>query len=336
MSSARFTLVVVGFTLFALLDGLVLGVIAGMVLRSPPPSAPVISTDEYVTLVSVAYAEDGDLNSARERLALLYTDGPMLATLLADVASRARADQSGAINELSLALPDQAPVQPAAKAPAPLPTFTPTLVLKLSDTPAAPPLAKGQSVALGAPATSTATRAAAPTRTRTPTPRPTATRPRPTATRTAQPIVAAPPTKTPVPPPAAPGVQYRIKLVRRLTACENGGNHHLHVLVLDAAGNGLSGKPVLFDWPSGSFVDSTGKKSEYIPFLGVTNQTTAGYVNFPMYKGTYRAKVLDGVSEQTGWLTVDIPVDEYCATNDNPQGNSTYHYSYLVVFQRAY
>jgi hypothetical protein len=331
MSTVRFALIVLGFTLFALVDGLVLGVIAGMVLHAPPSSAPVIDTDDYVTLVAVSFAQDSDLAAARNRLTYLNEDTVILGKLLADVAARARPADSSAIAALSSALPAQSAPVIAADARSLEPTSTPTLVLKPSDTPP-PPAQRSANLAPPPTATRTATPIRAPTATRTRTRTPTPVRKAATATPTTRPIVAAPATNT---PPAAPGVNYRIKLVRRLTACENGGNHHMHVLVLDAAGNGLAGKPVEFVWSTGSFVDTTGKKIEYIPFLGVTAQTTPGYVNYPLYRGSYRAKVLDGVSEQTGWLNVDIGVDEYCAANDNPQGNSLYHYSYLVVFQRT-
>jgi hypothetical protein len=120
-----------------------------------------------------------------------------------------------------------------------------------------------------------------------------------------------------------------------LTACENGGNHHLFIRVEDTQGNGLPGLPVEVVWPSGSTIVTTGLKVENLPALGINARNTAGYVNFGMYHGSYKVRVLNGVSQQTDWLTVDIPHDEYCAANDNPQGNSTFHYSYLIVFQKV-
>jgi len=197
-----------------------------------------------------------------------------------------------------------------------------------------------------------ATFTATPLPTKTPTPQPTATAtPRPPDAPTALPPTAtarpAPRTGPPSPPqpgpqgpvvaeaPAAPAVDFKIEKVRRLTACENGGNHHLHILVLDAQGNGVPNKQVEVTWPSGAFKDVTGQKVENIPFLGIDRQTTSGYVNYPMYHGSYQIRVLDGTSERTEPLTVDIPTSEYCDRTDNPQGNSLYHYSYLIVFRKT-
>ena len=128
---------------------------------------------------------------------------------------------------------------------------------------------------------------------------------------------------------------FRISLVRQLTACENGGNHHLYILVLDRQGYGMPNVPVEIVWASGRYVDTTGKKVESIPSLGIDANTTSGYLNFPMFHGSYKARVLQGTSDQTDWLTVDIPHDELCVRIDNPVGNSLFHYSYLIVFRKA-
>jgi hypothetical protein len=138
----------------------------------------------------------------------------------------------------------------------------------------------------------------------------------------------------PAPASAAPAVDFKIVLVHHLTPCENGGNHHIFVLVLDAEGNGIPNVDVEFQWDGGSFVDKTGKKVEYLPALGVDNKTTPGYVNWPVYKGRAKIRVVSASSEQTDWLSVVLP-DERCDKNDNPQANSLYHHSYLVVFKRT-
>lgn len=130
-------------------------------------------------------------------------------------------------------------------------------------------------------------------------------------------------------------VDYKLTSVRQLTPCENGGNHHLFVLVLDKQGNGIPNVPIEFSWAGGSKRDVTGKKVENIPALGINAKTTAGYVNYPMFKGSYRVRVYGASSEQTDWLTVDIPQSQLCAKSDNPIGNSLYHYSYLIVFQKT-
>jgi hypothetical protein len=196
----------------------------------------------------------------------------------------------------------------------------------------------------------------------TPTPLPTATPeatavlPQPSPTK-APVIVVAQPTNTPVPtrraavaptatPPTAPAQpqiasvpENEFKLVKlyQLTPCENSGNHHFHVLVLDKNGNGLPNMQIQFIRDDGQTTDVTGKKAENIPFLGVDGKTTAGYLNWPIYKGRARVKVLNGSSDLSDWVTVDLP-DQPCVKGGeivNPIGNSLFHFSYLAVFQRT-
>ncbi len=135
-------------------------------------------------------------------------------------------------------------------------------------------------------------------------------------------------------PTSTPSVDYKLVKVRQLTPCENNGNHHIFALVLDKDGKGIPNVDVEFIWDSGSFKDRTGQKVEYIPALGITNQTTTGYVNWPIYKGRTRVRVSNSASDMTDWLRVDLP-DQRCDANDNPIGNSLFHYSYLVVFQKV-
>jgi hypothetical protein len=340
MDNRRLTLVALGLSLFAVLDGLVLGAVTGLFLQPPRSNALVYNTDEYVTLVALAYAGDLNLDLAQDRLISLQADPVYLPPLLSEVAARSPGHAAQLLALAGAFERDQAPpvAEAPAAAPSAVPSSTPTLVVVAVNAPAGNVPAPASLRSASTP-TPTATRAAAASAT--PTKRPptaTPTRRPPTATPTPLPAGITPratATNTPAPPPPR-GIDYRIKLVRRLTACENGGNHHLFMLVLDAQGNGLASRQVEVVWPSGSTIVVTGQKVENIPTLGINAQTTAGYVNFGMYHGSYRARVLDGVSEQTDWLTVDIPVDEYCPATDNPQGNSLYHYSYLIVFQRTY
>ena len=109
----------------------------------------------------------------------------------------------------------------------------------------------------------------------------------------------------------------------------------MYVLVLDAQGNGIPNMDIEFQWDGGSFVDRTGRKAENIPALGVDSKTTPGYLDWPDRHGHYKIKVLSGSSEQTDWLSVELP-DERCDKTDNPQANSLYHHSYLIVFRRTH
>lgn len=329
MDMRRFGCIVLGFTLFAVVDGFLLGVFAGIYLQSSnAPSDLQLEPEEYVMLVSAAYASDNNLVEAKQRLNMLDPDFTHTTKFLSDAAQHAQARNdlrhAGALTALAFALGATTAVANEVRETE-TPTPTPTLVVTFEAT--ATPT---QVVAL-AEATATPTPLPSATPTRKPPNTPTPTRTRVPPTRTPMPIivVASAPTATPT-----PSVDYRLTTVRQLTACENGGNHHLFILVLDRQGNGIPSVPIEVVWSTGSFRDLTGKKSEYNAALGINAKTTAGYVNFPMYKGSYRVRVTDAVSEQTGWLTVDIPRDELCAARDNPVGNSLYHYSYLVVFQK--
>jgi hypothetical protein len=167
--------------------------------------------------------------------------------------------------------------------------------------------------------------------------------PTPTPTAVRRTIAAPQPTTTQTPAPSqiqVASVENEFKLVqlRQLTPCENNGGHHFHVLVVDKGGNGLPNIQVQFIRDDGVVNDSTGKKlNETMPALGVTPNNSAGYLNWPIYKGRVRAKVLSGSSDITDWVSVDLP-DQACVKNGeivNPIGNSLYHYSYLAVFQRT-
>lgn len=112
---------------------------------------------------------------------------------------------------------------------------------------------------------------------------------------------------------------------RRLTACENNGKHHLFITVKDQFGNELPDVELRVFWPDGEAIIQTGLKPEFGP----------GYVDFPMFTGTYWIEVSDASSQVVGPLTVDIFVDEPCEETDNPVGNSAHHYSYEVTFTKV-
>jgi hypothetical protein len=113
---------------------------------------------------------------------------------------------------------------------------------------------------------------------------------------------------------------------RRLSPCENEGGHHILVNVVDAQGNGLPGIKLEVAWGGGSEEIETGHKLEKGP----------GYVDFPMYHGTYSVKVLGARSQVAEGITVDIDRNEVCPATGNVQANSLYHHSYEVLFQRTY
>jgi hypothetical protein len=135
------------------------------------------------------------------------------------------------------------------------------------------------------------------------------------------------PTETPTPVPTpTPAVTWRVASWRQLTACENRGGHTLFINVTDAAGNGVAGVPLLVLWDGGSQVFTTGEKMDKGP----------GWVEVPLY-GAYTAQVYDGnTSEVTPWLDSHLRADERCAEINDDVANSFGHYSYEVIFQRAY
>ncbi len=113
---------------------------------------------------------------------------------------------------------------------------------------------------------------------------------------------------------------------RRLGPCENEGGHHIFVNVVDAQGNGLPGIRLEVAWAGGSAEIETGRKLERGP----------GFVDFPMYHGTYSVRVLGARSQVAEGITVEIAEAEVCSATGNQVANSLYHYSYEVVFQRTH
>jgi hypothetical protein len=163
----------------------------------------------------------------------------------------------------------------------------------------------------------------------TPTPMPTATTIPPTDTPVPRPVRVVP-TDTPTPeePTAtpAPNVDFRLVKVRKLTPCENKGGHNIYITVLDKDGNGIPNTRVWVSWgPDGAEL-VTGKKPE----------VSLGFVDFPMFKGTHSVEIMDSRSEVATGITPDIPIDEPCQEAGVTAGNTLYHYSYEVVFQRTW
>jgi CRP-like cAMP-binding protein len=150
----------------------------------------------------------------------------------------------------------------------------------------------------------------------------------PTFTPTSLPMPTATlmPTDTPIPPTPTYDFVLAEGAPRRLGPCENEGGHHILVNVVDAQGSGLPGIKLEVAWPGGSAEIETGHKLEKGP----------GFVDFPMYHGTYSVKVLGARSQVAEGITVDIAQAEVCRATGNQVANSLYHYSYEVIFQRTY
>jgi cell division septation protein DedD len=201
--------------------------------------------------------------------------------------------------------------------------------------------------------TPTSTSTPTPTDTPTITPTPTGTPPptwTPTATPTDTPIPATdtptpvpdtptptplpytmtprPPTDTPTPEPTAtPDVDYIIANVRQLTACENEGNHHIYINVVDQAGNGINGVPVKICW--------TENEQDCTRAITETKGRGKGWIEFAMFKGTYNVRVDGAKSQVASGITPDYQVNELCPTSGNAVANSLYHASFEVTIKKV-
>ena len=166
------------------------------------------------------------------------------------------------------------------------------------------------------------------------TPKPTKT-PAPTAALADQghasdTIPAEAPAPSPTPPPVptdtpVPAVAYRLAGWRQLAPCENQGGHTLFINVVDPAGNGIAGVPLLVEFGGDSDVIYTGQKLDKGP----------GWAEYPMYGG-YTVRVAEATSDVTPMLSSKLPEDQRCDSTNNNVANSFGHYSYEVVFQRTY
>jgi hypothetical protein len=340
LAMRRIGFTVIGLTILALVDGFVIGLISGIFAQSALAARPPAGdTNDYVWLVSADYAAGEDLPKATQRLSMLQTGTRKLSTLVRQVVRQAesRHDTLRATTLTHLAQALDGGVPAASDEPTTVETETATpVVAEMEPVPTVNQAAdSGPVVWVGMGASAGATDGPTATLQPSATALPGSAARTLTATRRPTGSGIVPPAGARVRSGAPSSVDFKIALVRQLTPCENGGNHHLHILVLDQQGNGIPGVPVEMTWPGGSYVDTTGKKVEFNLSLGIDANTTPGYLNYPMFRGKYKARVLAGISEQTDWLSVDIPHDELCVRMDNPVGNSLFHYSYLIVFKKA-
>jgi hypothetical protein len=116
--------------------------------------------------------------------------------------------------------------------------------------------------------------------------------------------------------------------VRKLTPCENQGNHHIYIRVVDANGAGMNNVPVKIAWGPNS-QDNVIAKTE-------AKDRGNGFIEFAMFKGTYNVEVMGAKSQVASGITPDFQQDEPCVESGNAVGNSLFHASFEVVFQRTY
>jgi hypothetical protein len=233
------------------------------------------------------------------------------------------------------------PAEPAAT-PTPTKTVTPT-ALPATSTP----------TATASPLPSTATPTAAPTDTLAPTETsalPAATdtpAPQPTPTAVAVAPTAAPAAPTATSVPAAPtntptpAVDFVITELRVLGLNENnggieaGGLRNIYVTVVDAAGNPIDGALLVNTAP--------------YPGQAVTGDKGPGKAEFLMDREEFRIKVesvdaqpVSSETSRTMSLIAPVPSDvagklgDACPTADNCPSPLNKHFSYVIVFRRAY
>lgn len=195
-----------------------------------------------------------------------------------------------------------------------------------------------------------------PTATFTPTATPTNT-PIPTATFTPT-HTPVPPTNTPVPPTstprpvrvqtsasvaapaakaavaakaAAPSVQFSLAESRRLSPCENRGNHHIFVKIVDGAGNPVDGV-VVVQSPNGQYGNVVDK--------AVTGSKGPGLAEFIMWKGAEYSVYVSGDGANPGDTQIANSLHSGFTDEANCEsgggGNTLFHNSFSVIFVKNF
>lgn len=344
--------VAVGLALMALsiVAGIGIGLVVGWVVwplngknATLADLAPAYKED-YIVLVSAAYARDGGLDKAQSRLDQLQA--PNAAQWVADLADAyiregrdprdlqclvALADGLGIADSTMLAaVATDTPVP--LPTPTPLPTDTATPIP--TDTPV-PPTDTSAPTDTSVPPTDTSV---PPTDTAVP-PKPAATR---APTRPA-------PTATPKPAPK-PAVDFRVKEARLFTYDEGGccGNGLIQIRVLDVDGTPLDGIKVHMIWSSQAGAPDpppTGDKgpgvTEHVQFGGGEEVIVVGHVDGrsfssektrrlgfrdpgPSYAELQAANCCGPLDRQLEWAQ--------CEAEFNCGG----HWPYLVIFQATH
>ena len=130
--------------------------------------------------------------------------------------------------------------------------------------------------------------------------------------------------------PAAPSVEWRLVSSRRMTACENKGNHNIFVTVQDSGGNPLDGVVLIqtSDGNPGNILDRT-----------VSGVKGPGKAEFTMWKGAYYMVFVSGgdgspaSTDMAQGLTSSFTDELECP--DGGGGNTLFHNSFEVIFQRT-
>lgn len=300
------------YLLTAIVLGIGLGLLYSWVINpvdyvnTPPISLREDYKDQYRVVIATAFEATGDLQRARDRLALLGDEDPSLA--LVAQAQRYLAEGKDYANAQALAFLASA----LGQVPSPVPTRpvdTATLTPSATVSPSPIPTKTASATPTFEPtATATATYTEYPLETPTTTLTPTVTQtPRPSLSPT--PTHTPRPTTTPTATLAPPFVLQNQILVCNPTI----GEAQIQVFVANAAGIGIPGVEIAIYWEAGEEHFFTGLKPEIDP----------GYADFTMEPNvTYTLQVAEG-----GQLIPDITSPE-CTDADG----SRYWGSWRMVF----
>ncbi len=190
-----------------------------------------------------------------------------------------------------------------------------------------------------------------PTPTFTPTATPTNTPiPTPTFTPTNTPV---PPTPTRIPPtpvpapvvvqaaapvamaakaePPKPSVQFKLAEMRRMTPCENQGKHNVFIKVVDAAGNPVDGV---------TFIQSPAGQPGNVIDKSVSGSKGPGLAEFVLWKGAEYAVYVSNDGANPASTDIAQPLHsnftDEAACSDGGGGNTLFHNSFNVVFQKTF
>jgi hypothetical protein len=120
-----------------------------------------------------------------------------------------------------------------------------------------------------------------------------------------------------VPATVSPGSQlWRVTRVHHLTPEENGGRHHIFLDVLDENKQRIMGSQLRVTWQGGE------------QLVTIEKPLTEPGGNFPMWKGQVCAVEAVG-------LPSDRVENLHTGHPDEAPGNTLFHHSFLVVFQRT-
>jgi CRP-like cAMP-binding protein len=269
---------------------------------------------------------------------LIYLCGVVLPyNLLIKPVSAAEAEVNGIVMAASM------PVRGGVEAPTPEPLAASRgialaqVVANIEPTPTYTPWPTETPIPSPTPTvTPTPTDTPVPTDTPTPEPTPTWT---PAPTNTPVPVVQRAVAAAPVEEPAAkaaaaapaPSVEWRLVTARRLSACENRGKHNIFVKVLDAAGNPVDGVMVVQanNGNPGNILDRMAS--------GIKGPGLAEFIMWKLAEYMVFVANPDGSPASTDFaqpVHSNFADEEMCA--DGQGGNTLFHNSFEIVFQRTF